>query len=77
MSGKESRVKLQIVGMSCVSCAAVIRKELQKHEGVKDIKVNPIINAIYVDYEPEKITEEKIEETIKKTGYKAVKLHTM
>lgn len=77
MSGETRRLGLQIIGMSCASCAKIIRKELGKNSGIRDVKVNPILNAIYVDYQPDKISEEEIEETVKKSGYKAVRLTGM
>jgi len=64
MSGDARRLGLRIIGMSCVSCAKIIRKELGK-------------NAIYVDYQPSKISEEEIEEAVKKSGYEAVRLKGM
>lgn len=75
MSGgsETRRLGLQIIGMSCVSCAKIIRKELEKSSGVKGVKVNPILNAIYVDYEVDKVNEEEIEEAVRKSGYKAIR----
>ena len=77
MSGETRRLGLQIIGMSCSSCAKIIRKELGKSSGVNDVKVNPMLNAIYVDYQPDKISEKEIEESVKKSGYKAVRLRGM
>ncbi|MDV3244260.1 MAG: heavy-metal-associated domain-containing protein [Nitrososphaerales archaeon] len=77
MNGETRRLGLQIIGMSCVSCSKIIRKRLEGSSGVKDVKVNPILNAIYVDYEADKINEEEIEEAVRKSGYKAVRLRGM
>ncbi len=74
MSSETKRISLQIIDMSCISCAKIIRKRLEGSRGVKDVKVNPILNAVYVDYEPDEINEEEIEETVKKLGYTAVRL---
>ena len=77
MSEKQSRLEYQVIGMSCVYCAKLVKKSLDKHEGVKDVKVNPIMNAFYIDYDPNKVSEEEVEKAIKETGYKVVKLHGM
>ena len=77
MSEKQSRITYQVLGMSCVSCAKIVRKSLEKHEGVKGIKVNAITNTFYIDYDPNKISEETLEKTIKESGYKTVKVHGM
>ncbi|MDG6913202.1 MAG: cation transporter [Nitrososphaerota archaeon] len=77
MNGETKRLDLQIIGMSCASCAKIIRKRLGKSSGVKDVRINPIMNAIYVDYEPDKISEEEIEESVRKSGYTAVRLKGM
>jgi len=77
MSGKQKRVTYQVLDMSCVSCAKLVRKLLEKQSGVNDIKVNEILNIFYIDYEPDKISEEELEKMIKRIGYKAIKLRSM
>ena len=77
MSEQQKRVVYQVLGMNCVSCAKLIRKSLEKNEGVKDIKVNAMTNTFYIDYNPNKIAEETLEKAIKETGYKTLKLHGM
>lgn len=77
MNEKSSRATYQVLGMSCVSCAKLIRKSLEKHEGVKDINVNAMTNTFYIDYDPNKIADETLEKAIKETGYKAIRLQGM
>jgi Cu+-exporting ATPase len=77
MSEKQKRVTYQVLDMSCVSCARIVKKQLGKQSGVDDIKVNEILNIFYIDYEPDKISEEELEKIIKRTGYKAIKLRSM
>lgn len=75
MSEKTSRVTYQVLGMSCISCSKLVRKSLEKHEGIKDIKVNAITDTFYIDYDPSKISEEVLEKAVKDTGYKAIKIN--
>ncbi len=44
---------------------------------MNDVKVDPMLNAIYVDYQPDRISKNKIEETVKRSGYKSVRLTGM
>ena len=64
--------KLKIKGMHCVSCAMNIDFDLEDLDGVKSVNTNYAKAECVVEYEEEKVNEEKIMETIKKTGYTAV-----
>ena len=77
-SGTSRRLGLQIICKSCVSCAKIIRKQLgRRGDGIRDVNFNPISNVIYVDYQSDKISEEEMEEVVKKSGYKDVRLRGM
>lgn len=71
------RVTYQVLDVSCAQCVVDVKKFLEKHDGVQDIKMNQMLNIFYIDYEPEKVSEEEIEKTIKKIGYKTIKLHSI
>ena len=71
------RVTYQVLDASCAQCTVAVKKFLEKHNGVNDIKMNQMHNIFYIDYEPEKISEGEIEKTIKKIGYKTVKLRSI
>jgi len=75
MSERQSRVTYKVLGMSCVSCAKLVRKSLERNEGVKNVKVNAVTDTFYIDYEPDKISETELDKAITKTGYKAIRLH--
>ena len=77
MSGKTERLSLQIIGASCTSCARVIRRELEKRNGVTEVKTNTILNAVYIDFEPQQVSEVEIQERVRKLGYRTVRLHGM
>lgn len=50
---------------------------LEKQSDVIDTKINEMLNILYVDCDPEKISEEEIEKIVMKIGYKTVKLRSM
>ncbi len=64
---------IDIEGMHCASCVALIEETLKKREGVIEIKVNLANERAYVTFEEEKITRQELEKIIEYTGYKVVK----
>jgi Cu+-exporting ATPase len=58
-----------VTGMSCVSCAARIEKELQNLEGVQSAVVNFSLEALTVQYDPSSISVKEIESRVRKLGY--------
>lgn len=69
------KLRLRLVDADCSSCIASIRKELQEEKGAMDVKTNPVTDTILVYYASDILTEEKIESSTGKLGYKAVKLN--
>ncbi|HLC85673.1 MAG TPA: heavy metal translocating P-type ATPase [Candidatus Nanoarchaeia archaeon] len=66
---KQKKIILDVSGMHCASCALTIEKKLKKETGVKTASVNYATEKATVEYDQEKISEEKIEKTIRDTGY--------
>lgn len=66
-----ARVFIAVEGMHCDSCAAGIRVTLRRTSGVISAEVSYQRKEAVVDYDPEKITPNKIVETINNLGYKA------
>ena len=65
------KIILDITGMHCSSCAMNIDFDLEDLNGVKSAKTNFAKSQSEVEFEEDKISEEKIIEQIKKTGYSA------
>lgn len=66
-----NKVSISVGGMHCASCASNIQKALTKTEGVESAHVNYASEKAVVEFEPDKIDEGAIEETIIELGYKA------
>ncbi|MFH1225781.1 MAG: heavy metal translocating P-type ATPase, partial [bacterium] len=64
------KIVLSIIGMNCVSCAAVIENALKKTAGIKSVNVNFASEKAYLEYDPEAITPDQIKKAIERTGYK-------
>jgi copper chaperone len=61
--------KFNVNGMTCGHCVMAVEKELDKLD-IHSIKVE--IGSVIVEYDPEKLNEEKIINTIEEAGYKLV-----
>lgn len=68
--------RLKIEGMHCTSCAMNIDFDLEDVEGLKSAKTSYAKQECEIEFESDKVTDEIIVETIKKTGYQAVPLET-
>lgn len=64
--------KFKILDMHCSSCALTIDMDLEELDGVKSAKTSYAKAELEIEFDPEKISEEKILETIQKSGYKAI-----
>lgn len=59
--------------MHCESCEARIKDGLKYVKGVKDIRTSIPDQKVYVKYDADKTTEEKILKALEKAGYKGEK----
>lgn len=63
--------KLKITGMHCTSCAMSIDGELEDTDGVKAANTSYAKSITEVEFDPDKLTLEKVISTIKTAGYVA------
>lgn len=63
--------KLNISGMHCSACSSTIEKNLEKIEGIKNIKINAVSGRAKISYEGSCISEQKIIELITSYGFPA------
>lgn len=63
------KITLKIHGMHCASCAANIEHELKKEAGVKSANVNFAVEKLYLEYDSEAVSLEKIKDAVDKLGY--------
>lgn len=64
---------LEIDGMTCAHCAARVKKELEKIEGVESVEVNVEEKKAVVSLNTA-VTEEEQKAAIEEAGYKVVKI---
>lgn len=63
--------KFDVTGMTCSACSARIEREVKKLDGVQQLTVNFLTNSLSVEYDENLLTDNKIMETVKKSGYGA------
>lgn len=60
-----------VSGMSCAACSAAVEKNVQALKGVKEARVNLLLNTLSVDYQEQSLTPEDIISAVRKAGYDA------
>jgi len=73
ISKNEKKISIPITGMTCVSCAKTIENSLKKVKGVSKANINFAAEKAYIEYNPNLVKEEKLEEAIKDVGYDIIK----
>ncbi len=70
-SQKEKKLKLDLGGMTCATCALKIEKQLNKQPGVSKAVVNFGLESAFIDFDPNTIKPVDLIEAVKDIGYKA------
>lgn len=65
------KVKFDIQGMTCSSCASHVEKAVNKLDGVKSVNVNLLSNNMIITYDENILNNEKIIQSVKDIGYGA------
>ena len=65
------KVKFNIEGMRCSSCAAHVEKTVSKLEGIKSVNVNLLSNSMMVEYDENKIDNDTIIKAVIDAGFGA------
>jgi Cu+-exporting ATPase len=67
------KITIKIVGMDCASCANTIESTLKNAEGIINASVNFATEKATIEYNPQKLTENKLVTIIESTGYQTAK----
>jgi copper chaperone CopZ len=69
---EKQRVRVRIVGMDCYSCSLLLDRMLRHVKGIERVRVNYVLDTVFVEFDPSIISENDILQIIKKkTGYVA------
>jgi Cu+-exporting ATPase len=66
------KIILAIDGMTCSACANGLEKYLNKQDGVISAVVNLVMSNASIQYDEKKVNQTKIEEFVKKAGFKSL-----
>ena len=71
VTGEMKTVLIPVQGMSCVVCAASVKKALQSIDGVQEAEISLERREARVRYGEDKVTPERLVAAINELGYKA------
>ena len=66
------KIILSIEGMTCSACSNGLEKYLNKQEGIKQASVNLVMANASIEYDEKKLDIEKLNEFVKKAGFKSL-----
>ncbi len=69
MSDTIERATLTAPDISCGHCVATIERALRALEGVKAVSASETTKQVTVDYDPSRVSLERIEATLDEEGY--------
>lgn len=64
-------VVMPVEGMSCVACAASVKKALKAIDGVADVKVNLVERNARIRFAPSKVSSDRLVAAVDSLGYRA------
>ena len=62
---------LVVEHMDCASCPVVVRAALYDLDGVEDVKVSMQEKTVHVTYDSDRLTEDKLAQTVTNAGFPA------
>ncbi|MFN3531788.1 MAG: heavy-metal-associated domain-containing protein [Candidatus Brocadia sp.] len=63
-----NKLQLKVGGLSCSFCAESIKKAYRGIDAVKDVNVSLAHEEVLIQYDPEKITEIALKNTLRQLG---------
>jgi copper ion binding protein len=64
-----AKVQMKIGGMSCSFCAETLRKAVGRLDGVQKVSVSLAHEEALVEFDPNRVEETKIKDTVRSVGY--------
>jgi copper chaperone CopZ len=68
------KIKMEVSGMHCASCAANIERSLKKVKGVKNASVSLLLKKCMVECE-DIVKDEELKQAVKRAGYIVEKIN--
>jgi copper chaperone CopZ len=65
-------ITLKISGMHCTSCAMNIDGDLEDEAGVFRAETSYARSRVVIDFDPKKVTQDRLQQIIRELGYETV-----
>ena len=65
---KTEKTLFKIVGMYCINCKPIVKKQLKDEEAVKRIDIDCMTDSVTVEFDPSFITKEEIKNRLERSG---------
>jgi Cu+-exporting ATPase len=69
---KSKKASVQVIGMTCTTCASTVEKGLARTPGVEQANVNFASGKASIEYDPTKVDLAKLKDTVSELGYGVV-----
>ncbi|MBI3938862.1 MAG: cation-translocating P-type ATPase, partial [Betaproteobacteria bacterium] len=69
LAARAEKIQLKIGGMACSFCVASIAKALGRMDGVRNVNVNLAHEEALIEFNPDLVTGEALQETLRDLGY--------
>ena len=69
MSGNFKEMSLRADGITCTSCAEDMEKILKDREGIIDVSVSFVDDAVIIKYDPGVIDRKEVYTAVRKLGF--------
>jgi len=69
VKGNAQQIVLIVEGMHCATCPITVRVTLERLDGVKSAKVSMKEGKAFVDYDPTKVTPDRMAKAVTDAGY--------
>ena len=71
---KAESIQIGVRGMTCAACVARVERTLEKQPGIESATVNLATESANIDFLPEQVGPQQIQEAITKAGYEPVEI---
>ena len=63
------RAVFAVRGIDCATCASIIKKKVEKMDGVKSVETAVMLNKVFIEYDKSKVDVSEIMKVIEKAGF--------
>ncbi len=69
MENQTQKLQCKVGGLSCSFCAESVRKAYRRIDAVSDVNVSLAHEEVLIQYDPQRVTEPELKDTLRQLGY--------